>query len=72
MFGGGSEVAHVHQYTRVPGLVPDAVTLVATVRALKMHGGGPSVVAGAPLAAVYKEEVNVWGGEKEIGENHLI
>jgi hypothetical protein len=29
------------------GLTPDAVVLVATVRALKMHGGGPPVVAGA-------------------------
>jgi formyltetrahydrofolate synthetase len=28
---------------RVSGLVPDAVVLVATVRALKMHGGGPEV-----------------------------
>ncbi|KAL0623471.1 Monofunctional C1-tetrahydrofolate synthase, mitochondrial [Plecturocebus cupreus] len=27
---------------RASGLVPDAVVLVATVRALKMHGGGPS------------------------------
>ena len=30
--------------------------LVATVRALKMHGGGPKVVAGKPLAAEYTEE----------------
>lgn len=30
--------------------------IVATVRALKMHGGGPNVVAGKPLAHVYKEE----------------
>jgi methylenetetrahydrofolate dehydrogenase (NADP+) / methenyltetrahydrofolate cyclohydrolase / formyltetrahydrofolate synthetase len=28
---------------RVSGLVPDAVVLVVTVRALKMHGGGPEV-----------------------------
>jgi formate--tetrahydrofolate ligase len=30
--------------------------IVATVRALKMHGGGPDVVAGKPLSHVYKEE----------------
>ena len=30
--------------------------IVATVRALKMHGGGPNVVAGKPLDHVYKEE----------------
>jgi methylenetetrahydrofolate dehydrogenase (NADP+) / methenyltetrahydrofolate cyclohydrolase / formyltetrahydrofolate synthetase len=41
---------------RASGLVPDAVVLVATVRALKMHGGGPKVVAGKPLAFEYTEE----------------
>jgi formyltetrahydrofolate synthetase len=41
---------------RASGLVPDAVVLVATVRALKMHGGGPKVVAGRPLDPVYVEE----------------
>jgi formyltetrahydrofolate synthetase len=32
------------------------VVIVATVRALKMHGGGPEVVAGKPLHHAYKEE----------------
>ncbi|MEX2161976.1 MAG: formate--tetrahydrofolate ligase [Anaerolineales bacterium] len=41
---------------RYSGLRPDAVVLVATVRALKMHGGGPRVVAGKPLDAAYTEE----------------
>ncbi len=41
---------------RTSGLVPDAVVLVATVRALKMHGGGPKVVAGKPLAPAYVQE----------------
>ena len=41
---------------RTSGLVPDAVVLVATVRALKMHGGGPKVVAGKPLPAAYTTE----------------
>ncbi len=41
---------------RYSGLIPSCVVLVATVRALKMHGGGPKVVAGAPLAPEYVEE----------------
>jgi len=41
---------------RYSGLVPNVVVLVATVRALKMHGGGPKVVAGKPLAAEYTDE----------------
>jgi methylenetetrahydrofolate dehydrogenase (NADP+)/methenyltetrahydrofolate cyclohydrolase/formyltetrahydrofolate synthetase len=41
---------------RTSGLVPDAVVLVATVRALKMHGGGPKVVAGKPLDSAYTQE----------------
>ena len=41
---------------RYSGLVPDVVVLVATVRALKMHGGGPKVVAGRPLDRAYTEE----------------
>jgi methylenetetrahydrofolate dehydrogenase (NADP+)/methenyltetrahydrofolate cyclohydrolase/formyltetrahydrofolate synthetase len=41
---------------RASGLVPNCVVIVATVRALKMHGGGPRVVAGVPLPAAYKEE----------------
>lgn len=41
---------------RASGLVPDAVVLVATVRALKTHGGGPKVVPGRPLDAAYTDE----------------
>ena len=41
---------------RYSGLIPHVVVLVATVRALKMHGGGPKVVAGKPLASEYTEE----------------
>lgn len=44
---------------RYSGLIPNAVVLVATVRALKMHGGGPTVTAGTPLPKEYTEEVNV-------------
>ena len=41
---------------RYSGLAPDCAVLVATIRALKMHGGGPKVVAGQPLASVYNED----------------
>ncbi|OAA79707.1 C-1-tetrahydrofolate synthase [Akanthomyces lecanii RCEF 1005] len=41
---------------RTSGLVPDVVVVVATVRALKVHGGGPPIAPGAPLNAVYREE----------------
>ena len=41
---------------RYSGLTPDAVVLVATIRALKMHGGGPRVVAGKPLDKAYTDE----------------
>jgi methylenetetrahydrofolate dehydrogenase (NADP+) / methenyltetrahydrofolate cyclohydrolase / formyltetrahydrofolate synthetase len=41
---------------RYSHLHPDVVVMVATVRALKMHGGGPKVVAGKPLDAAYIHE----------------
>ena len=41
---------------RTSGLAPNCVVIVATVRALKMHGGGPKVVAGRPLAEDYAKE----------------
>ena len=41
---------------RYSGLTPDAVVIVATVRALKMHGGGPEVKPGKPLDRAYTEE----------------
>ena len=41
---------------RYSGLIPNAVVLVATIRALKMHGGGPKVVAGRALDRAYTEE----------------
>lgn len=41
---------------RYSGLRPDAAVVVATIRALKMHGGGPKVVAGRPLDRAYTEE----------------
>ncbi len=41
---------------RISGLRPDAVVIVATVRALKMHGGGPPVRPGVPLSEEYTRE----------------
>ena len=41
---------------RLSGLKPDCSVLVATIRALKMHGGGPEVVPGRPLPEAYTHE----------------
>ncbi|MEY3232286.1 MAG: formate--tetrahydrofolate ligase [Planctomycetota bacterium] len=41
---------------RSAGLVPNCAVLVTTVRATKMHGGGPKVVAGKPLDDAYTKE----------------
>lgn len=41
---------------RTSGMTPNAVVLVTTIRALKMHGGGPPVTAGSPLKKEYTEE----------------
>jgi len=41
---------------RASGLLPHAAVLVATVRALKMHGGGPKVTPGRPLPPAYTRE----------------
>ncbi len=41
---------------RASGLKPDAVVIVATIRALKMHGGGPEVKPGIPLSEAYTKE----------------
>ena len=46
----------MYSQCRFSGLTPNAVVLVATVRALKMHGGGPPVTAGVPLKPEYKQE----------------
>lgn len=41
---------------RASGERPSAVVLVATIRALKMHGGGPAVTPGTPLKPEYTQE----------------
>jgi formyltetrahydrofolate synthetase len=42
--------------SRLSGLIPNVSVLTATIRALKMHGGGPKVVAGRPLDDAYTKE----------------
>ena len=37
------------------GLIPDCAVLVATIRSLKMHGGGPTVTSGQPLDPIYSK-----------------
>jgi len=41
---------------RLSGLKPHVSILTTTIRALKMHGGGPKVVAGISLPEDYKKE----------------
>ncbi|MFC1489388.1 formate--tetrahydrofolate ligase [Thermodesulfobacteriota bacterium] len=41
---------------RYSGLKPQVSVLTSTIRALKMHGGGPKVVAGLPLPEEYTKE----------------
>jgi len=41
---------------RISGLIPSVSVITATIRALKMHGGGPSVVPGRPLPEEYTRE----------------
>jgi formyltetrahydrofolate synthetase len=42
--------------SRMSGLQPTCAVIVATIRALKMHGGGPPVTAGRPLPIEYVQE----------------
>ena len=41
---------------RSSGLEPDVVVIVATIRALKVHGGGPDIQTGAALPEAYRQE----------------
>ena len=41
---------------RMSGLTPNTIVIVATIRALKMHGGGPEVKPGLPLDETYLKE----------------
>jgi methylenetetrahydrofolate dehydrogenase (NADP+) / methenyltetrahydrofolate cyclohydrolase / formyltetrahydrofolate synthetase len=52
--------------SRFSGLTPNVAVVTCTVRALKMHGGGPKVVAGLPLDSSYTKE-NIPLLEKGVG-----
>lgn len=57
--GFGSDIGYEKFWNlkcRLSGLRPNAVVIVATIRALKMHGGGPTVKPGQPLDEVYTKE----------------
>ncbi|MHB8844884.1 MAG: formate--tetrahydrofolate ligase [Nitrospirota bacterium] len=45
---------------RMSGLKPNAAVVVATIRALKCHGGAPIPVPGKPMPAEYKGENVGW------------
>ena len=44
---------------RASGDTPHCAVIVSTVRALKMHGGGPPVTPGTPLHDVYVQVQNL-------------
>jgi formate--tetrahydrofolate ligase len=57
--GFGSDIGYEKFWNikcRISGLRPDAVVIVATIRALKMHGGGPPVRPGVTLNHEYVME----------------
>ena len=57
--GFGSEIGFEKFWNvkcRTSGLVPDAVVLTATIRALKLHGGGPPVIPGISLPDEYTSQ----------------
>lgn len=51
---GGERFCNIK--SRASGLTPDAIVLVATIRALKLHGGGSDVKPGQPLPQEYVHE----------------
>ncbi|CAM9630248.1 unnamed protein product, partial [Discosporangium mesarthrocarpum] len=55
-FGADIGMENFSLNCRHSGDKPQCAVVVATVRALKMHGGGPPVKAGTPLDSIYKEE----------------
>ena len=70
--GFGSEIGYEKFWNikcRRSGLAPDAVVIVATMRALKRHGGAPAPVPGRPMPEDYTKE-NV--GQVEAGCQNLL
>jgi len=45
---------------RMSGLEPNAAVIVATIRALKCHGGAPVPIPGKPMPAEYRYENVAW------------
>ncbi len=57
--GFGSDIGYEKFWNlkcRASGITPDAAVIVATIRALKNHGGIPSPAPGRPLPDAYKQE----------------
>ncbi|ODS33360.1 MAG: formyltetrahydrofolate synthetase [Candidatus Scalindua rubra] len=57
---------------RFSGNHPNAAVLVATIRALKCHGGAPVPIPGRPLDPCYKEENVEWTEKGTANLIHLI
>lgn len=55
---------------RYSGLTPQCAIIVATIRALKMHGGGPQIVAGAFDAVLCTHHAH--GGKGAVNSLTLI
>jgi len=58
--------------SRLSGLIPNVSILTTTIRALKMHGGGPAVVAGRPLPDDYTKENLSLLEKGTVNMTHLI
>ena len=58
--------------SRLSGLMPNVSILTTTIRALKMHGGGPAVVAGRPLPDEYTKENLELLEKGTVNMTHLI
>lgn len=57
---------------RLSGLTPNVSVLTVTIRALKMHGGGPAVVPGRPIPEEYSKENLALLGKGIANMTHLI
>ena len=58
--------------SRLSGLVPNVSILTTTIRASKMHGGGPTVVPGRPLPEEYTKENLALLEKGLVNMTHLI
>ena len=57
--GFGSDIGAEKFYNikcRNSGLIPNCMVITCSIRSQKMHGGGPPVSPGKPLAQAYKQE----------------